>query len=97
MGVLPSKISTNNQYLKYTFPKHKAVIPERYELPLMDNMISERTALSHCINKTISVGNLEVPDPKSILDYAEEEPSANISATEFEALAMEVLSKMEMQ
>lgn len=97
MGVLPSKISTNNQYLKYTFPKHKAIIPERYELPLMDNMISERTALSHCINKTISVGNLEVPDPKSILDYAEEEPSANISATEFEALAMEVLSKMEMQ
>ncbi len=97
MGVLPSKISTNNQYLKYTFPKHKAIIPERYELPLMDNMISERTALSHCISKTISVGNLEVPAPKSILDYAEEEPSANISATEFEALAMEVLSKMEMQ
>lgn len=97
MGVLPSKISTNNQYLKHTYPKHKAVIPERYELPLMDNMISERTALSQCINKTISVGDLEIPDPKSILDYAEENSSANVSAAEFEALAIEVLQKMEMQ
>lgn len=97
MGVLPSKISTNNQYLKHTYPKHKSVIPERYELPLMDNMISERTALSQCINKTISVGDLEIPDPKSILDYAEENSSANVSAAEFEALAIEVLQKMEMQ
>jgi cellulose biosynthesis protein BcsQ len=96
MGVLPSKISTNNQYLKYTYPKHKAVIPDRYELQLMDSMISERTALSQCVNKTISVGNLEIPDPKSILDYAEEEQSASVSAAEFEALAMEVLKKMEM-
>jgi chromosome partitioning protein len=96
MGVLPSKISTNAQYLKHTYPKHKAVIPDRYELPLMDSMISERTALSQCLNKTISVGDLEIPDPKSILDYAEKEPSANISAAEFEALAMEVLKKMEM-
>lgn len=97
MGVLPSKISTNNQYLKHTYPKHKDVIPERYELPLMDNMISERTALSQCINKTISVGDLEIPDPKSILDYAEENSSANVSAAEFEALAIEVLQKMEMK
>ena len=97
MGVLPSKISTNPQYLKYTYSKQRDVIPERYELPLMDSMISERTALSQCINKTIIVGNLEIPDPKSILDYAEEVPSANVSAAEFEALAMEVLQKMEMQ
>lgn len=95
MGVLPSKISTNNQYLKYTYPKHKAVIPEKYELPLMDNMISERTALSQCINKTMIMGNMEIPDPKSILDYAKDISSANIAAAEFEALAEEVLSKME--
>ena len=97
MGVLPSKISTNNQYLKHTYPKHKAVIPDRYELPLMDNMISERTALSQCINKTIPMGDFEIPDPKSILDYAEENSSANVSAAEFEALAIEVLQKMEMK
>ncbi len=97
MGVLPSKISTNNQYLKHTYSKHKAVIPDRYELPLMDNMISERTALSQCINKTIPMGDFEIPDPKSILDYAEENSSANVSAAEFEALAIEVLQKMEMK
>ncbi|RAM52099.1 MAG: ParA family protein [Hapalosiphonaceae cyanobacterium JJU2] len=97
MGVLPSKISTNAQYLKYTFSKHKDIIPERYKLPLMDSMISERTALSACINKTIPLGNMEIPDPKSILDYAEIEPSASQAAAEFEFLAIEVLTKMEIK
>ncbi len=97
MGVLPSKISTNAQYLKHTFLKHKSVISERYDLPLMDSTISERTALSNCINKTIFVENIEIPDPKSIIDFAEDEPSANPAATEFEFLAMEVMSKMEMK
>jgi cellulose biosynthesis protein BcsQ len=97
MGVLSSKISTNAQYLKHTFPKHQSVISERYSLTVLDSVISERTALSHCINKTISVGNLEIPAPKSIFDFAEEEPSANQSAAEFEFFAMEVLSKMEMK
>ncbi len=97
MGVLPSKISTNAQYLKHTFPKHKKVIFERYDLPLMDSIISERTALSHCINRTILIGNVEIPDPKSILDFAENDSSASSSAAEFEFLAIEVLSKMGMR
>jgi cellulose biosynthesis protein BcsQ len=97
MGVLPSKISTNPQYLKYTFSKHKSAIPGRYDLPLMDSVISERTALSACINKTIPMGNLEIPNPKSILDYAENEASANQAAGEFEFLAVEVLNKMGMK
>ncbi|MBN3943450.1 hypothetical protein [Nostoc sp. NMS9] len=63
----------------------------------MDSIISERTALSACINKTILVGNMEIPDPKSILDFALNEPSANQAAAEFEFLAIEVLSKMGMQ
>ncbi len=95
MGVLPSKISSNNQYLKHTFPRHRDLIPERYELPLMDNMITERAALSHCINKNLIVGNLEIPDPKSIFDFAKYESSANPSAFEFESLALEVVRKME--
>lgn len=97
MGVLPSKISTNAMYLKHIFPKHKSVILENYALPLMDSMISERTALSKCINQTIPVGNLDIPDPKSILEYAEKDATANISAAEFEFLSVEVLSKMESQ
>lgn len=95
MGVLPSKISSNNQYLKHTFPRHRDIIPNRYELPLMENMITERTALSHCIHKTLTVGNLEIPDPKSIFDFAKYESSASQSAVEFEALAIEVIRKME--
>ncbi len=95
MGVLPSKISSNNQYLKHSFPRHRDLIPERYELPLMDNMITERAALSHCINKNLIVGNLEIPDPKSIFDFAKYESSASVSAFEFESLALEVVRKME--
>ena len=95
MGVLPSKISTHAKYLTHTFPKHKSVVPEHYNLPLMENMISERIHLSHCINQTLSVGELEIPDPKSIFDYAERVSAADISAAEFEALAIEVLEKME--
>jgi cellulose biosynthesis protein BcsQ len=95
MGVLPSKISSNNQYLKHTFPRHRELIPERYELPLMDNMITERAALSHCINRNVVVGNLEIPDPKSIFDFAKYESSASASAFEFESLALEVIRKME--
>lgn len=95
MGVLPSKISSNNQYLRHTFPRHRDLIPERYELPLMDNMITERAALSHCINRNLVVGNLEIPDPKSIFDFAKYESSASPSAFEFESLALEVVRKLE--
>lgn len=99
MGVLPSKIATNPKFLEYTFPKQRRVIPERYNLPLMETVIHERTVLSECTNQTISVGDLEVPDPKSIFDFAESKPSstpAQTSAGEFELLAMEVLKKMGM-
>lgn len=96
MGVLPSKISSNAQYLRHSFPRHRDLIPKRYELPLMDNMITERAALSHCINKNLIVGNLEIPDPKSIFDFAKYDSSASLSAFEFESLALEVVRKMEM-
>lgn len=95
MGVLASKISTNAQYLKHVYPRHRAVVTDRYKLPLMETTISERTALSHCLNQVMTVGDLEIPDPRSIVKYAEDNNSANISAGEFELLAEEVLEKME--
>lgn len=97
LGVLPSKIATNPKYLEYTFPKQRRVILDRYNLPLMETVIYERTALSECTNQTISIGDLEVPDPKSILDFAEAKPSstpAQTAAGEFELLASEVLTKI---
>ncbi len=57
-------------------------------------MISERVALSHCINQVIPVGELEIPAPKSIFNYADNVSSANTSAAEFESLAIEVLEKI---
>lgn len=94
LGVLPSKISTHAQYLKHTYPKQKEVIPNKYQLPLMETTISERMALSRCINQTIMMGDLELPAPQSIIDYANNQTDAGVSASEFEALAIEVLEKM---
>ncbi len=56
----------------------------------MDSIIFERTALSHCVNQTILIGDLEIPDPKSIFEFEIDSPSAQ----EFEALAQEVLEKV---
>jgi cellulose biosynthesis protein BcsQ len=94
LGVLPSKISTHAQYLKHTLPKQKQVIPDKYGLPLMESTISERMPLSRCINQYVTVGDLEIPAPQSIMDYAEHQADAGVSAAEFEALALEVLAKI---
>ncbi|MEA5565877.1 AAA family ATPase [Anabaena sp. UHCC 0399] len=94
MGVLPSKISTNSKFLQYTFPKQREVISERYQLPLMESVIYDRTALSECMNQTLQVGELEYPDPKSIVKFAELRTSAQVSAEEFNVLADEVLKNI---
>jgi cellulose biosynthesis protein BcsQ len=96
LGVLPSKISTNPQFLKHTFPKQRNVIPQKYELPLMDTIIYERTALSASLNQSIEVGELQIPEPYSIFKYADKTSAAGsqISAQEFELLAREILEKI---
>lgn len=95
IGVLASKISTNAKFLEYTFPKQREVISEKYELPLLETVIYDRTALSECMNQTLQVGELEYPDPKSIIKFAESKSSAQMSANEFNMLASEVMEKME--
>jgi chromosome partitioning protein len=95
LGVLPSKISTNARYLQYTFPKQREVIARRYNMPLMESVIYDRAALSESFNKTIVVGDIEYPDPKSIFKYAAEiKNAAQTSAMEFEVLADEILCKI---
>jgi chromosome partitioning protein len=95
LGVLASKISTNARFIQYTFPKQREVISKRYELPLMESVIYDRTALSESFNKIIVSGDIEYPDPKSIFKYADEVNSAaQTSAMEFEILADEVLTKI---
>ncbi|WP_414528960.1 AAA family ATPase [Nodularia chucula] len=94
LGVLASKISTNAKFLQYTFPRQREVISDRYQIPLMETVIYDRSALSECMNQTIQVGDLEYPDPKSIMKFAESKTSAQISAEEFKILADEVLQKI---
>lgn len=95
MGVLSSKISTNVKAFDKAFPKQKETILKHYNFPVMDSIIFERVALSHCLNQTVFIGDLEIPDPRSIFDFADKNVSANQSAQEFESLAKEVLTKME--
>lgn len=90
IGVLPSKILSNNKYLEFVFPKQKQTILEHYNFPVMDNVIYERTALSNCINKTITAGIHTLPDPKSIFAFDSDADSVR----EFRNLATEVLNKI---
>jgi chromosome partitioning protein len=95
LGVLASKISTNAKFIQYTFPQQREVISKRYNLELMDAVIYERSSLSQCMNNIITTGDLEYPDPKSVIKYADEvSSSAKQSALEFEVLADEVLERI---
>jgi chromosome partitioning protein len=95
LGVLASKISTNAKFIEYTFPKQRDVIVKRYDMPLMESVIYDRTFLSESFNKIVMAGDIEYPDPKSIFKYANDVKStAEVSAREFEVLADEVLTKI---
>ena len=90
LGILPSKIPTNSRYVQYTLPRRKAIIQERYNLPLMDSCIFQREDLAKCIDRTVLIDDIEVPNPISIFDYKSDEPSVE----EFENLATEIISKV---
>ncbi|EKD08468.1 ParA family protein [Limnospira platensis] len=90
LGILPSKISTNSKFLNYVFPKQKESLLNSHNLPIMNSIIFERTVLSQCTNQTITMGDLEIPDPKSVLEFAPDSPAA----MEFVQLTEEVLEKL---
>ncbi|AFZ13057.1 Cobyrinic acid ac-diamide synthase [Crinalium epipsammum PCC 9333] len=87
LGVLPCKISTNSRFVQYTLPKRLEIIPRRYEFKVMDTVIYEREELAKCIEQVQIVGNLDIPDPRSVFDFRPDSSSAQ----EFELLAREVL------
>lgn len=86
LGVLPSKITTAARFRQYTLPKMESAVPERYGFPLLTSRIFERRAVSAAIERTIPVGEMDIPDPVSIFDH---EPSSQ-SAQEFEQLGQEI-------
>jgi cellulose biosynthesis protein BcsQ len=92
LGVLPCKISTNSKFVQSTLKNRIAKISQKYELNVFDTVIYEREDLAKCAEKVITIGDMEVSDPVSVLDF---KPNS-ISAQEFELLAKEVLNKIGM-
>lgn len=92
LGVLPSKILNQPQYVKHTFPKEVQTVIDRYGLPVLSSVIFQRTSLSKCLNSEIEIGDLRIPDPKSILFF---DPACE-SSQEFLSLIEEVSKKMRM-
>ncbi|HBC40390.1 MAG TPA: chromosome partitioning protein ParA [Pseudanabaena sp.] len=90
LGVLPSKILTNANYIKATLPKQEKVVEDRYGFPVLETRIFQREDLSRAIDNFIFEGDHQIPDPKSIFDFKPD----SISAAEFEELANEVLEKV---
>ena len=90
IGVLPCKIATHYQFVRHTLPIQQARITERYELPLLNSVIFQREDLAKCSDAVQIVGELEIPDPRSILDF---KPSSQ-SAQEFRQLAEEILTRI---
>ncbi len=90
IGILPSKIMTYAKFVQNVLPKIEQKLQEKYELPLFASRIYERADLAKSIGNEILVDGFYIPDPKSIFDYNPHSESVN----EFEALATEVLSKV---
>ncbi|MBN3870820.1 AAA family ATPase [Nostoc sp. JL33] len=90
LGVLACKISTNNQFVKHTLPKRLEAISKRYNLQVMDTVIYDRDDLAKCAEKSLIIGDMEIADPMSVLDFKPD----SIAAQEFELLAIEVLQKI---
>ncbi|MDH6056257.1 AAA family ATPase [Umezakia ovalisporum] len=90
LGVLASKISTNHKFVQTTLKNRMEKIPERYNIPMMDTVIYERDDLAKCAEKVLIVGDMEIPDPISVIDFKPD----STSAQEFILLGQEVLEKI---
>ena len=87
LGVVASKVSTAARFVQYTLPRMEKIVEERYGFPLLKTRIYERRDISAAIERVIEVGELDIPDPLSVLDY---KPDCQ-SSGEFEALAKEIM------
>jgi cellulose biosynthesis protein BcsQ len=88
LGVLPSKIGTSTKFVEHTLPRMEALVSSQYGFSLLKSRIFERRDTSAAVEQVIEMGDLEIPDPTSILDF---KPNSQ-AAGEFEDLAQEVLS-----
>jgi chromosome partitioning protein len=87
LGVLASKVPTHARFIQYTLPKMESIVEERYGFRLLQSRIFERREVSAAIEHSLEVGDLDIPDPRSVMDFKPDSQSAQ----EFEDLAKEVL------
>lgn len=92
LGIVACKISTNNQFVKHTLPKRLEAIPKRYDINVLDTIIYDRDDLAKCAERMQIVGDIEIADPMSVLDFKPD----SLASQEFELLAIEVLQKIGM-
>ncbi|MBU7583954.1 MAG: AAA family ATPase [Nostoc sp. TH1S01] len=92
IGVLPCKISTNARFVQSTLKNRIEKISSRYGVDVMDTVIYERDDLAKCAEKIQIIGDMEIADPISVLDFKPD----STSAQEFQLLAIEVLQKIRM-
>ena len=92
LGVVASKVSTAARFVQFTLPKMEKIVEDRYNFPLLKTRIYERRDISAAIERVIEVGELDIPDPLSVLDY---KPDCQ-SSGEFEALAKEIMELTEL-
>ena len=90
LGVLATKISTNSKFRQHTLPGRMQVVIDRYGLDVMESIIFEREDLAKCSDVTQTLGEIEIPDPRSILDFSPQSEAAQ----EFNSLAQEVMRKI---
>ncbi len=69
LGVLPCKVPTNPKYLEFTFPKRREVVVQKYDFPVLESYIGQREIISKTLDQEIIVGNIPLPDPRSIFDF----------------------------
>jgi len=79
-----------NDILEHLNPRQKEAVTQRYGFPTLETVIYERVALSNCVNKTLPVGMIEIPDPKSIFEFDRDCDSVK----EFRNLSYEVMKKI---
>ncbi|MBV8885711.1 MAG: hypothetical protein JO235_17180 [Chroococcidiopsidaceae cyanobacterium CP_BM_RX_35] len=72
--------------------KRIEAVEKRYHLNVMDTVIYERDDLAKCAEQVQLVGDMEIADPRSVLDFKPD----STSTQEFELLATEVLQKIGM-
>lgn len=84
IGVLPTKVSANAKFAQGTLSNRIAAVKQRYELDVLEQcIIHELDDLAKCVEQTVTIGELELTDPRSIFDYKPHSKSAD----EFSKLA----------